>query len=112
MELNDLNAWFCFQPRRHLRDLENTGGSARNSFRPSKPSASCCRCRCAEVGDARVGDTIIEAGSENEIEALPGYTEAGLAGLGVKNGQSSHKKPGLVNVNKKRTGKSPFYPCY
>lgn len=28
------------------------------------------------VGDARVGDTIIEAGSENEIEALPGYTEA------------------------------------
>ena len=41
---------------------------------------SCCR--CAEVGDARVGDTIIEAGSENEIEALPGYTEA--AGLEVK----------------------------
>ncbi|CAK9038468.1 unnamed protein product [Durusdinium trenchii] len=28
------------------------------------------------VGDARVGDTIIEAGTENEVEALPGYTEA------------------------------------
>jgi len=28
------------------------------------------------VGDARVGDTIIEAGSESEVEALPGYTEA------------------------------------
>ena len=28
------------------------------------------------VGDARVGDTIIEAGSEKEVEALPGYTEA------------------------------------
>ncbi|CAJ1453459.1 unnamed protein product [Effrenium voratum] len=28
------------------------------------------------VSDARVGDTIIEAGTENEVEALPGYTEA------------------------------------
>lgn len=28
------------------------------------------------VGDARVGDTIVEAGKE-EVEALPGYTEAG-----------------------------------
>ncbi|CAE7537960.1 lepA [Symbiodinium natans] len=28
------------------------------------------------VGDARVGDTIIEAGTEDEVEALPGYTEA------------------------------------
>ncbi|CAE7681149.1 lepA [Symbiodinium microadriaticum] len=28
------------------------------------------------VGDARVGDTIIEAGTEDQVEALPGYTEA------------------------------------
>ena len=86
MKLNDLNAWFFFQPRRHLRNLENTGGSARNSFRPKRSLrgvVSCCR--CAEMGDARVGDTIIEAGSENEIEALPGYTEA--AGLEVKMGK-------------------------
>lgn len=41
-----------------------------------------------EVGDARVGDTIIEAGTEKEVEALPGYTEAISArdepGLGMK----------------------------
>ena len=101
MELNDLNAWFCFQPRRHLRNLENTGGSARNSFRPKRSLrgvVSCCR--CAEVGDARVGDTIIEAGSENEIEALPGYTEA--AGLEVKMEKwTVIPSYPLVNVNKK-----------
>ena len=33
-----------------------------------------------EVSDARVGDTIIEAGTENEVEALPGYTEASESG--------------------------------
>ena len=30
----------------------------------------------AQVGDARVGDTIIAAGTQDEVEALPGYTEA------------------------------------
>ena len=33
-----------------------------------------------KVGDARVGDTIIEAGTEDEVEALPGYTEASQGG--------------------------------
>lgn len=29
-----------------------------------------------QVADARVGDTIIEAGTQNDLEALPGYTNA------------------------------------
>ena len=47
----------------------------------------------AEVGDARVGDTIIEAGTENEIEALPGYTEARGVGLGEESSHPHSKPP-------------------